>query len=825
MRILCQWLKKYTGIEASAETLARLLTNCGLEVESTESVEKVKGGLKGIITGEVLTCRKHPNADKLSLTTVSVGASDPLNIVCGAPNVAPGQKVLVAVVGTTLHIGEKSFVVNKTAIRGEMSEGMICAEDEVGLGTSHQGIMVLDPSTPVGIPASQLYDVGSDTILEVGLTPNRADAASYIGIARDLVAVWNILHFDNPELWKKLQIPDISHFSIDNHKLTIPVEITDPNACPRYSGITISGIKVSDSPQWLKDFLIASGIRPINNVVDITNFVLFELGQPLHAFDASKISGDKVVVRTFPSGTQFTTLDDVERTLNDTDLMICNALNPMCIGGVFGGKDSGVCEQTTSIFLESAYFNPVSIRQTSKFHGLKTDASYRFERGADPNITVFALKRAAALIREIAGGEISSNIIDVYPNPVENQLIEVSFANIDTLIGQALDRSLILQLLPMLGIGVGNVSASGFVASVPPFKPDVTREADIVEEILRIYGYNNISTDHPMRTSVSIVGKPDRTYLKNQISDLLTFRGYYEIMCNSLSGSAYAQQLPFLNATEFVRILNPISRDLDVMRQSLVMGGLETIKYNINRRSSDLKLYEFGKIYFRKEGLPASTSNVEGYTERWKLGIFSSGRLQPETWRQRQTSIDFFDLKADVQQVFERLGLSKLIEEKTVTHSQLFEFASEYYVADQVVAQVGKLEKAVLKQFDIVQDVFFADIEWDQVGTQIASQVPLQYSEIIKYPEVRRDLALIIDKQTTFDSIQKVAIAAGSSLLKKISLFDIYEGDKIEIGKKSYAVSFVIQDERKTLTDDEIDTLMKRLITAFEKQLGAKLRS
>ncbi|MDP2422981.1 MAG: phenylalanine--tRNA ligase subunit beta [Bacteroidales bacterium] len=824
MKISCNWLRKYTGIETTPEQIAQILSNCGLEVEGTEVFETVKGSLKGVVVGEVRTCVKDHATDKLSLTTVDIGSAEPLNIVCGAPNVRAGQKVLVATVGTTLYMGENQLIINKTKIRGKVSEGMICAEDELGLGTSHDGIMVLDSSVKPGMPAAGLFNISNDVVLEIGLTPNRADAASYIGVARDLIAAWNTLHVSEPHKHAKLQLPDISGFSIDNTDLPIPVEVMDADACPRYSGITISSIKVAASPLWLESFLKASGVRPINNIVDITNFVLLELGQPLHAFDAEKIKGQKVVVRTLPEGTPFNTLDGIERILTADNLMVCDALEGMCIGGVFGGQGSGVSEQTTSIFLESAYFNPVSIRKTSKHHGLKTDASFRFERGTDPNITVFALKRAAMLIREIAGGSISSKIADVYPKPIDHRLVEVTYENVKRLIGKRIDTNIILNMLPWLGIEIIRHNEQGFVAAVPPLKPDVYREVDIIEEILRIYGYNNIEIDQPLRSSISISEKPDRHALRNHVSDFLTHNAFYEIMCNSLSKSAYAQDFPFLLPDKFVTILNPISRDLDVMRQTLLIGGCEAIVFNMNRKNNDLKFYEFGKVYFRDPSVKANDDQVEGYNEHWRLGIFVTGLKQPESWRHADDRADFFSLKAIVAKIFERLGIENAVNSIAEVNPGIFEYALTYQANGQVVSELGKLKHDIARKFDIKQDVFYADINWDLCITLVSGRNALTYKALPKYPEVRRDLSLLVNTATTFDAIVRIARKTEAELLRNINLFDVYEGDRIEKGKKSYAVSFILRDDTKTLKDEDIEGIMYRLLGAFEKELGAQLR-
>lgn len=824
MKISCNKLKEYTGINANPETIARILTDCGLEVEGIESFENVKGGLKGIVIGEVKSCAKHPNADKLSLTKVDVGNEKLLDIVCGAPNVAEGQKVLVALEGTTLSMGDKSFTIRKSKIRGEVSEGMICAEDELGLGESHEGIMVLPADAPTGMPAADYFNIYHDVILEIGLTPNRSDAASHIGVARDLVAAWNTMHFNEPEKHISLKLPDIGGFAIDNTSHHIDVVIEDTTACPRYSGITISGVKVEESPQWLKDFLKSIGVRPINNVVDITNFVLFEMGQPLHAFDTDYVNGNKVIVKQLAEGTQFNTLDEVERKLTAEDLMICNAEGGMCIAGVFGGISSGVTEKTQNIFLESACFNPVSVRKTSKHHGLKTDASFRFERGTDPNITVYALKRAAMMIREIAGGRISSEVVDIYPKTLLPAQIEMKYRNIERLTGKRIDPEVIHGILNWLGMKITDSSDEGFLVAVPTNKTDVLREADVIEEILRVYGYNNIEFDSSLRSSISLTEKPDRLKLRNTASDFLVSNGYYEIMCNSLSKSAYDQVLPFIEKEKHVHILNPISRDLDVMRQSLLTGGLETILFNLNRKVNDMKLFEFGAAYAIDPQKKTSINTLEKYREDWKIAMFITGKKHPESWYLKEEKSDFFHLKAMVHTLLKRIGIDNTSCHVEKTGANFFDYGLGLYAGDKKLADYGLLRKSIIKQFDIKQDVFYAEIDWEHCIELLTKIPPLRYNEIPRFPEVRRDLALLLDKSINFGDIERLAISNGGKLLRNISLFDIYEGESIEKGKKSYAVSFILRDDNKTLKDKEIDAFMNKLVRIFEKELHAQLR-
>lgn len=824
MKVSCNRLIAYTGINTNPETIARILTDCGLEVEAIETFENIKGGLKGIVIGEVKTCRKHPNADKLSLTQVDIGGDRLLDIVCGAPNVAAGQKVLVAPEGTTLTMGENSFVIKKSKIRGETSEGMICAEDELGLGTSHEGIIVLPDEVANGTLAANYFNIYTDTILEIGLTPNRSDAASHIGVARDLVAAWNTMHFNEAEKHIGLNLPDIGNFKVDNRDHQIDVIVDNPRACPRYSGITISGITVEESPGWLKDFLKSIGVRPINNVVDVTNFVLFELGQPLHAFDTDYITGNKVVVKQLPEGTPFTTLDEVERKLTTGDLMICNAEDGMCIAGVFGGIRSGVTEKTRNVFIESAYFNPVSVRKTSKHHGLKTDASFRFERGTDPNITVYAMKRAAMLIKEIAGGTISSDVVDVYPETIIPAQVEMTYHNIDRLIGKKIEHEVIHGILNWLGMKITQHEEKGMLVAVPTYKTDVQREADVIEEILRIYGYNNIAFDSSLRSSISLSEKPDRHKLRNTVSDLMANNGFNEIMCNSLTKSTYDQALPFIDKNKHVHILNPISRDLDVMRQTLLVGGLETILFNLNRKVSDMKLFEFGAEYTRDTGKAQNENRLDKYNEPWKLSMFLTGQKQPESWYTKVEKTDFFALKAMVHTILSRIGLTAESSNASETEFSYFEFGQNLTVEGKQVAVYGRLRDNILNQFDIKQEVFYAEVDWDLCMQLLAAHPGIRYSEIPRFPEVRRDLALLLDKNITFSEIENLAVKNGGQLLRNVSLFDIYEGDRIEQGKKSYAISFILRDDSKTLKDQEIDAFMNMLVRVFEKELGAKIR-
>ncbi|WP_291402895.1 phenylalanine--tRNA ligase subunit beta [Daejeonella sp.] len=798
MKISYKWLQQFINTNKTPEELSLILTNIGLEVESLEKVQSIPGGLEGLVIGYVKECAQHPNADRLKVTKVDVGLGEDLQIVCGANNVAAGQKVVVATVNTTIYptTGEP-FKISKSKIRGEVSEGMICAEDEIGLGHDHAGIIELDADAKIGLAASSYFKLEDDFVFEIGLTPNRADAASHLGVARDLAAYLNL----------EITMPDISSFKVENQELVIPVEIQDQDACRRYSSVSISGITVKESPEWLKDKLNAIGIRPINNVVDVTNFVLHELGQPLHAFDADAIAGQKVIVKKCAEGTIFTTLDDVERKLSSDDLMICNANEPMCIAGVFGGKSSGVKDTSTKIFLESAWFDAVSVRKTSKRHGLKTDASFRFERGTDPEMTVIALKRAALLIQELGGGQISSSVSDIYPVPAKAFEVEISFKNVTRLIGKEIAKEEIKATLSGLGIKIVAQDQEGMKLEVPAFKVDVTREVDIIEEILRIHGYNNIEIPTQIRASLNTSQKPDKEVLQNQCADLLSSNGFFEILSNSLTKLAYSAQ-PDLA----VKILNPLSSDLDVMRQNLLFSGLEAISYNQNRRNSDLKLYEFGKVY--------SLEN-ESYKENQRLSIFLTGAKHAEHWASKSNPLGFYNIKSLVDLLVNRLNIKGLTSVET-SNPDLSSGVS-YRKGEKVLVDFGTVSKKALKKLDINAEVFYADFDWDLIVKSVRNN-KIAYTEVSKFPAVRRDLSMLLNKDITFDQLKQIALKTDKSLLKEVNVFDVYLGDKLPEGKKSYALSFVIQDDEKTLTDKQIEAFMQKLIINFEKQAGAEIR-
>ena len=808
MKISYNWLKQFIKTDWSPEKTGELLTDLGLEVEGIESFQSIKGGLEGIVVGEVLTCVQHPNADRLKVTTVNIGEETPLQIVCGAPNVAAGQKVPVATIGTTLYTNEgEAWKIKKGKIRGEESHGMICAEDELGLGSSHEGILVLDEKIKVGALASEIFKVENDHVFEIGLTPNRADAMSHFGTARDLKA--GLLQKD---INLELITPSVSAFHVDSRTLKVDVEVNDKELAPRYCGVTISGIKVEASPAWLQNRLKAIGLAPKNNVVDITNYVLHELGQPLHAFDANKITGNKVIVKTLPKGTKFTTLDEVERELHEEDLMICDAEKPMCIAGVFGGIESGVTESTTSIFLESAYFNPVSVRKTAKRHGLNTDASFRFERGIDPNITEYALKRAALLIQDIAGGEITSDVIDMYPNKIEDFQVRLSFENAKKLIGEEIPKEVIKRILTSLDIKVNNVTEAGLGLTVPAYRNDVQREADVIEEILRVYGYNNIKTTEKLNASISNSSRFEDYKLQNIVGNQLSAQGFYEIMANSLTNPKYIALTQNLNDEHNVEMLNPLSNDLSVMRQSLLFSGLEAVSHNINRKRDNLKLYEFGKTYH----------NYNGNREEHKhLSLFVSGNRNTERWNAPIQQSDFFYLKGTITAVLERLGITSL--KVSPIKNDVFSEGISLSKRKVKLVEFGLIGKKVLKHFGIAQSVLFADFNWDNI-IETVKQNNITFKDIPKYPEVRRDFALLLDDNVTFEQIDTIAMQTEKQLLKDVDLFDVYQGKNLPKGKKSYAVSFTLQDEHKTLTDKQIDKIMNKLQSNFEKQLGAELR-
>ena len=809
MKISYKWLQKYLPIDLDINKVSEILTDLGLEVEGVEAIESIKGSLKGIVVGKVLTCGKHPNADRLNVTTVDLGNGIPVQIVCGAPNVAKGQTVPVATVGTTLYDDKgEAFIIKKSKIRGEESFGMICAEDELGLGKSHDGIMVLDNSLKAGTPAAKVFNIETDYTIEIGLTPNRADAMSHLGVARDLRA-----GLTQQGINSKLITPSVSDFHVEERTFKIDIDVQDNLRAPRYVGLSITDIKIAESPEWLKNRLNAIGLTPINNVVDITNFVLHDLGQPLHAFDANKIKKNKVIVKTLKEGTKFTTLDGVERTLHQEDLMICDGEeNPMCIAGVFGGLESGINENTTAIFLESAYFNPVSIRKTAKRHALNTDASFRFERGIDPNITEYALKRAAILIHELAGGKISSEIIDIYPNKIDDFQIFLSYERMNKLIGHFIDSDIIQNILVSLDIKINNHTETGLNLTIPAYRVDVTREVDVFEEILRVYGYNNVEFSEKLNMSITSSVEQKNEKIQNIVSTQLINSGFFETMANSLTKPNYTDYSDQINADANVTILNPLSQDLSVMRQSMLFSGLETVSFNINRKNKDLKLFEFGKTYHKFN---------DKYQEEKHLSLFITGNKLPLVWNSTAQQSDFFYLKGIVTTLLERLGATEV--KPKPTKNDVFSEGLSLSLGKIKVVDFGVVQSNITKDFGIKQEVLYADFNWSAL-LKLAQNKSIKVSLPSKFPEVKRDLALLINNETTFLDIYRLAKETERSYLKSIDLFDVYEGKNLPDGKKSYAVSFMLQDEEKTLDEKQIEGIMQKLQGAFENKLGASLR-
>jgi phenylalanyl-tRNA synthetase beta chain len=808
MKISYKWLQQFLQIDWEPDRAGELLTDLGLEVEGIETKESIKGSLKGVVVGEVLTCIQHPNADRLKVTTVDLGLSETVQIVCGAPNVAVGQKVPVATIGTSLYDDKgAAFKIKKGKIRGQESYGMICAEDELGLGNNHDGILVLDKEIPVGTAVAEVFNIETDFVFEIGLTPNRSDAMSHFGVARDLRAGLMQQHVN-----LELISPSVSDFHVDERTLRIDVEVDDKEQAPRYCGITITDIEVRDSPQWIQNRLKSIGITPKNNIVDITNYVLHELGQPLHAFDAQKVKGNKILVKTLQQGTKFTTLDDIERELSSEDIMICDAdSNPLCIAGVLGGLKSGVTENTTSIFLESAYFNPVSIRKTAKRHALNTDASFRFERGIDINKSKYALKRAALLIEEYAGGKMGSDISDFFPEKIEDFQVFLSYESAYGLIGQEIPKETIKNILASLEIKINSETEGGLGLTIPSYRTDVQREADIIEEILRVYGYNNIEFSHKLNTSISFDSNKE-IKIENIIANQLTSIGFNETMANSLTKPEYVTFSENLNEAATVEMLNPLSNDLKAMRQSLLFGGLESIAYNINRKNSSLQFYEFGKTYHRSN---------EKYEENKHLTLFVTGNRTKESWSIDHKVLDFFFLKGIITSLLSRLGIEKV--KSSPTKQDVFSEGVSFGLGKMKLVEFGVVKPTILKEFGIKQEVLFADFNWDTI-LKLTGNKKISVTELQKFPSVKRDLALLLDSKTAFDEVYNLAFQTERKLLKEVDLFDVYEGDKLPDGKKSYAVSFILQDETKTLADKQIDKIMQKLQQAFEKKLDAVLR-
>ena len=835
MNVSYKWLKEYVDVELTAQEVADALTSIGLEVEGVEEVQSIRGGLEGLVVGHVLTCEPHPNSDHMHVCTVNVGTPDIQQIVCGAPNVAAGQKVIVATLGTKLYDGDQEFTIKKSKLRGVESNGMICAEDEIGVGESHDGIIVLPEDTPVGMKAAEYFGLESDWLIEVDITPNHSDACSHYGVARDLYA-WLVQNGYKTSLHR----PSVEDFRVDNHDLQIPIRVENSEACPRYAAVSVTGCEVGESPKWLKERLTTIGLRPINNIVDITNYVMMAFGQPLHCFDADMIKGGEVIVKTLPEGTPFETLDGVEHKLSDHDLMICNAEDPMCIGGVYGGKGSGTYETTRNILFESAYFNPTWIRKSARRHGLQTDASFRFERGVDPNGQIYALKYAALLCQQLAGGKVSMEITDIYPNPLPDFPVSITYAYIDQLIGKHIPAETVKSIVTSLEMRIEEETAEGLKLTVPAYRVDVQRPCDVVEDILRIYGYNNVEIPLSLNSTIAIKGDVDKSFkLQNLVSEQLVGAGFNEILNNSLSKSSYYDDLQSYPAANCVRLLNPLSQDLSVLRQTLIFGGLETISRNVNRRRADLQLFEFGNCYyFHAEKkcadiIPGVSSSrdpevikhvLDAYSEDYHLGLWITGKRVSGSWAHPDEDQTFYVLKAQVMNILQRLGVP--FGAIVFKDGQNDLFAKSILIENRggkVIAQLGIVAKRLQAAFDIPTEVYFADIAWGQVMKLIRKQA-VSFTELPKFPAVSRDLALLVDKSVEFSQIEAIAYQTERKLLREVRLFDVYEGKNLPAGKKSYAVNFILQDETKTLNDRAIDAIMQKLIQNLTKQLGAELR-
>ena len=820
MNISYNWLKEYVDFDLTPEEVSAALTSIGLETDGVEEVQSIKGGLEGLVVGEVLTCEPHPNSDHMHITTVDLGEGEPVQIVCGAANVAAGQKVIVATLGTKLYDGDQSFTIKKSKLRGVESNGMICAEDEIGVGTSHDGIIVLPQDVVPGTLAKDYYNIKSDYVFEVDITPNRADACSHYGVARDLYA-WLVQNGYQTSLHR----PETSEFKVDNHDMDIDVVVENTEACPRYAGVAIKNVTVKESPEWLQNKLRLIGVRPVNNIVDITNYILHAYGQPMHCFDADKIKGGKIVVKTCQEGTKFVTLDEVERKLSERDLMICNAEEPMCIAGVFGGLDSGTTETTKDVFLESAYFHPTWVRKTARRHGLSTDSSFRFERGIDPNGTIYALKEAAILVKELAGGEIASDIKDNYPAPVADFAVELSYEYVNSLVGKVIPAETIKSIVTSLEMKIVAETAEGLSLSVPAYRVDVQRPCDVVEDILRIYGYNNVEIPTSLKSSLNVEGEVDKSVkLQNLVSEQLVGCGFNEILNNSLTAASYYDGLETYKPENLVRVMNPLSNDLNVMRASLLFGGLECIQHNANRKNADLRFFEFGNCYHLNAEKKNPEKVLAAYSEELHLGLWLTGKYISNSWAHPDMNSSVYELKAYVLNIFSRLGVNLGAMVFGNLSDDIYSVAISIHTrGGKLVATFGVLGKKLQKAFDIDNEVYYADINWKELMKAIKGK-KVTYTEISKFPAVKRDLALLIDKKVQFAEIEKIAYETDKKLLKSVELFDVYEGKNLEAGKKSYAVSFVLQDENATLNDKQIDKLMQKLITNLQNKLDAKLR-
>ena len=820
MNISYNWLKEYVNFDLTPEQVAAALTSIGLETGEVEEVQSVKGGLEGLVIGKVLTCEPHPNSDHMHITTVDLGQGEPVQIVCGASNVAAGQKVVVATLGTKLYDGDECITIKKSKLRGVESNGMICAEDEIGIGTSHEGIIVLSDDVLPGTLAKDYYNIKSDYVLEVDITPNRADACSHYGVARDLYA-WLIQNGHEATLKR----PSVEAFAVDNHDLDIDVVVENTKACPRYAGVVVRNVTVKESPEWLQVKLKTIGLRPINNIVDITNYILHAYGQPMHCFDADKIKGGKIVVKMVAEGTPFVTLDGVEHKLSEHDLMVCNAEEPMCIAGVFGGLDSGTTEETKNVFFESAYFHPTWVRKTARRQGLSTDSSFRFERGIDPNGVIYALKEAAILAKELAGGEIACDIKDNYPDPIADFPVELSYKYVNSLIGKEIPAEMIKSIVSSLEMKITSETEEGLSLQVPPYRVDVQRPCDVVEDILRIYGYNNVEIPTSVKSSLSVEGAADKSVkLQNLVSEQLVGCGFNEILNNSLTASAYYEGLETYKPENLVRLMNPLSNDLNVLRATLLFGGLESIEHNANRKNADLKFFEFGNCYHYNAGKQNPEKALAPYSEELHMGLWVTGKRVSNSWAHPEENSSVYELKAYVLNIFRRLGVNfGALVFGTLSDDIYAAAISIHTCGGKLLATLGVLHKKLLKKFDIENEVYYADLNWKELMKAVKNNA-VTYKELSKYPAVKRDLALLLDKQVQFAEIEKIAYETDKKLLKSVELFDVYEGKNLEAGKKSYAVSFTLQDENATLNDKQIDKLMGKLVQNLENKLGAKLR-
>ena len=820
MNISYNWLKEYVDFDLTPEEVAAALTSIGLETGSVEEVQTIKGGLEGLVIGEVLTCEPHPNSDHMHVTTVNLGQGEPVQIVCGAPNVAAGQKVVVATLGTKLYDGDECFTIKKSKLRGVESNGMICAEDEIGIGTDHAGIIVLPENAVPGTPAKEYYNIKSDYVLEVDITPNRADACSHYGVARDLYA-----YLVQNGKQTTLKRPSVEAFAVDNHDLDIQVTVENIEACPRYAGVTVKGVTVKESPEWLQNKLRLIGLRPINNVVDITNYIVHAFGQPLHCFDADMIKGGEVVVKTMPEGTPFVTLDGVERKLSERDLMICNREEAMCIAGVFGGLNSGSTEATKDVFLESAYFHPTWVRKTARRHGLNTDASFRFERGIDPNSVIYCLKLAALMVKELAGGTISCDIKDVCSADFSDFRVDLPYEKVHALVGKTILAETIKSIVSSLEMKIVEETSEGLVLDVPPYRVDVQRDCDVIEDILRIYGYNNVEIPSALKSCLTVKGEYDKSNkLQNLIAEQLVGCGFNEILNNSLTRAGYYDGLESYPSKNLVMLMNPLSTDLNAMRQTLLFGGLESIAHNANRKNADLKFFEYGNCYYYHEEKKNPEKALAAYTEDYHLGLWVTGKKVANSWAHADEDSSVYELKAYVENIFSRVGLQMRDLVVGVQDSDIYAASLAVYTrGGKLLASLGIVSHKILKGFDIDNEVYFADINWKELLKAIRN-VKVNYVELTKFPAVKRDLALLIDKKVQFAEIEKIAYETEKKLLKEVSLFDVYEGKNLEAGKKSYAVSFMLQDENATLNDKQIDKIMQKLIKNLETKLDAKLR-